>query len=69
MEPLAGPAAYTVAHNRLLLGFMIYDCRLESKKAGPKGPSDFRFKNADFRFKSLVPRRKECMLLNLQSPI
>jgi hypothetical protein len=48
---------------------MIYDCRLESKKAGPKGPSDFRFKNADFRFKSLVPRRKECMLLNLQSPI
>ena len=35
---------------------------------------DFRFKNADFRFKSLVPRRKECMqpqsaIYNLKSQI
>ena len=40
-----------------------------SKESGPKGRSDFRLKNADFRFKSSGPRGKECMHLNLQSPI
>ena len=32
-------------------------------------PGDFRFKNADFRFKSSISPCKECVRLNLQSEI
>jgi hypothetical protein len=32
-------------------------------------PDDFRFKNADFRFKGSMPPDKECIHHNLQSTI
>jgi hypothetical protein len=40
-----------------------------SEEPGPKGRSDFRLKNADFRFKSSGSCGKERMHHNLQSTI